>query len=175
MLYEFKAGLNAYLASLGPSAPLRTLADVIEFNRRNAEKELAYFGQETLIAAQAKGPLSDKAYLDALEKCRRLSREEGIDAVMNDQKLDALVAPTAGPAAKTDLIYGDRGVGGSSGPAAVAGYPSVTVPAGEVFGLPMGLSFFGRAYSEPVLLRLAYAFERATAARRTPTFLPSIG
>jgi amidase len=175
MLYEFKAGLNEYLAALGLGAPVKTLAEVIEFNRRNAAKELAYFGQETLIAAEAKGPLTDKPYLDALEKCRRLSRDEGIDAVMNEHKLDALVAPTTGPAGKTDLLYGDRGIGGSSSPAAVSGYPSITVPAGNVLGLPMGLSFFGRAFSEPVLLPLAYAFERATAARRAPTFLPSIG
>jgi amidase len=175
MLYEFKAGVNDYLASLGPGAPVKTLAEVIEFNRRNAAKELAYFGQETLIAAEAKGPLTDKPYLDALEKCRRLSRDEGIDAVMTEHKLDALIAPTTGPAGKTDLLYGDRGIGGSSSPAAVSGYPSITVPAGNVLGLPMGLSFFGRAFSEPVLLRLAYAFERATAARRAPTFLPTIG
>jgi len=175
MLYEFKAGLNEYLASLGLGAPVKTLAEVIEFNRRNGATELAHFGQETLIAAQAKGPLTDKPYLDALEKCRRLSRDEGIDAVMNQHKLDVLIAPTTGPAGKTDLLYGDRGIGGSSSPAAVSGYPSITVPAGNVLGLPMGLSFFGRAFSEPVLLRLAFAFEHAIAARRAPTFLPTIG
>jgi amidase len=175
LLYEFKAGLNAYLASLAASVPYRTLADVIEFNRRNADKELPYFGQETFLAAQAKGPLTDKPYLDALEKCGRLTRDEGIDAVMNEHKLDALVAPTGGPAGKVDLIYGDRGAGGSSSPAAVSGYPNLTVPAGHAYGLPIGLSFFGRAYSEPVLLKLAYAFEQATAARRPPKYLPTVG
>jgi amidase len=175
MLYEFKAGLNAYLATLGEGAPVRTLGEVIEFNRRNAEKELPYFGQETFLAAEAKGPLTDKGYLDAVERCRRLSRAEGIDAVMDEHKLDAFVAPTGGPAGKTDLVYGDRGVGGSSGPAAVSGYPSVRVPAGQVFGLPVGLSFFGRAYSEPVLLKLAFAFEQASGARRAPGFLGTVG
>jgi amidase len=175
LLYEFKAGLNAYLASLGPKAPVRSLKDVIEFNERHRDREMPWFGQETLLRAQEKGPLTDKAYLEALEKCRRLSRAEGIDAVMDRHRLDALVAPTGGPAAKTDFIHGNRSVGGSSSAAAVAGYPSVTVPAGDVFGMPFGLSFFGRAWSEPVLLRLAYAFEQRTRARRAPRFLPSIG
>jgi amidase len=175
LLYEFKADLNAYLASLGPEAPVHTLQEVIDFNLRNKDKELRYFGQETLIRAQEKGPLTEQAYLDALGKARRLSREEGIDAVMNQHKLDALVAPTTGPAAKTDVLYGNRGVGGSSGPAAVAGYPSITLPAGEAFGLPVGISFFGRAWSEPTLLKLAFAFEQATRARRAPAFPPSVG
>ena len=175
MLYEFKAGLNAYLDSLGESAPVRSLADVIEFNKRNAWKELGYFGQEIFLAAQEKGPLTDKAYLDAVEKCRRCSRVEGIDAVMDRHKLDALVAPSGGPAGKTDLVYGDRDVGGSSSPAAVAGYPNITVPAGTVMGLPLGISFFGRPWSEPTLLKLAYAFEQLTKARRAPQFLPTVG
>ena len=175
LLYEFKADLNAYLASLGPSAPVRTLADIIEFNERNKNKELPYFGQETMIKAQEKGPLTEKEYLDALEKCRRLSREEGIDAVMNKHQLDAIVAPSGGPAGKTDLVYGDRGAGGSSSPAAVAGYPNITVPAGEVFGLPIGISFFGRAFSEPTLIKLAFAFEQATKARKAPRFLATVG
>ncbi len=121
MLYEFKAGLNAYLAGLGPRAPVRTLKEIIEFNERNKEKELLYFGQGTFIKAEAKGPLTEKAYIDALEKNRRLSRDEGIDAVMNEHRLDAIVAPTTGPAHKIDLLYGDRDTGGSSTPAAVAG------------------------------------------------------
>ncbi|MBM3837388.1 MAG: amidase [Verrucomicrobia bacterium] len=175
MLYEFKAGLNAYFASLGPKAPVRTLQDVIEFNERNKDKELLHFGQETMIRAQEKGPLTEKAYFDALEQCRRLSRREGIDAVMDKHHLDAIISPSGGPAGKTDHLYGDRGVGGSSGPAAVAGYPNITVPAGQVMGLPVGLSFFGRAYSEPVLLKLAFAFEQATQARRPPKFAPAIG
>jgi amidase len=173
LLYEFKADLNAYLASLGPKAPVRTLQEIITFNERNKTKELPYFGQETFLKAQEKGPLTEKAYLDALEKCRRMSRDEGIDAVMDKHQLDALVAPSGGPAGKTDLVYGDRNAGGSSSPAAVAGYPNITVPAGHVFGLPVGLSFFGRAFSEPTLLKLAYAFEQATKARRLPKFLPT--
>ena len=138
------------------------------------KKELRYFGQEEFLRAQEKGPLTDKAYLDALEKCRRMSRAEGIDAVMDKHQLDAIVAPSGGPAGVTDLVYGDRYVGGSSSPAAVAGYPNITVPAGDVQGLPFGLSFFGRAWSEPTLLRIAFAFEQATKARRAPKFLPTI-
>jgi amidase len=175
MLYEFKAGLNAYLGLLGDKAPVHSLADLIEFNRRNADKEMRYFGQEIFLAAQGKGPLTDKAYLDAVEKCRRCARDEGLDAVMDRHRLDALVAPSGGPAGKTDLVYGDRDVGGSSSPAAVAGYPNITVPAGSVMGLPLGISFFGRAYSEPTLLKLAYAFEQLTKARKAPEFLPTIG
>jgi amidase len=175
LLYEFKADLNAYLAGLGPAAPVRSLADLIAFNEQNKAREMPFFGQELFLRAQEKGPLTDPAYLKALETCRRLSREEGIDAVMNQHQLDALVAPTTGPAAVTDLVFGDRDVGGSSSPAAIAGYPSITVPAGFVSGLPFGISFFGRAYSEPVLLRLAYAFEQATKMRQAPRFLKSIG
>ncbi|MFI5377701.1 MAG: amidase [Tepidisphaerales bacterium] len=175
LLYELKADLNAYLASLGPGAPVHTLAEIIAFNEKNAAREMPYFGQDTFIEAQKKGPLTDKPYLDALEKCRQLSRDEGIDAVMEKHRLDAIVAPSGGPAAKTDLIYGDRDVGGSSTPAAVAGYPNITVPAGEVFGLPVGISFFGRAFSEPVLLRLAYAFEQATRARKPPRYPATVG
>ena len=175
LLYEFKADLNAYLSSLGESAPVRNLQEIIEFNDRHKDKEMPYFGQETLLKAQEKGPLTEKAYLEYLEKCRRLSRTEGIDALMNQHQLDAIVAPSGGPAGKTDLIHGDRGVGGSSGPAAIAGYPNITVPAGDVFGLPVGISFFGRAFSEPTLLKIAYSFEQATRARRSPRFLPTVG
>jgi amidase len=172
--YEFKAGINAYLASLGPNAAMRTLQDLIEFNERNRAKELRYFGQEEFLRAQARGPLTDKAYLDAWEQCRRLSRAEGIDALMDHHQLDAIVAPAGGPAGVTDLIYGDRDVGGSSTPAAVAGYPNITVPAGDILGLPVGISFFGRAYSEPVLLKIAFAYEQATKHRKPPKFLPGI-
>ncbi len=173
LLYELKADLNSFLAALGPGAPVHTLEEIIEFNEHNHEKEMPYFGQETFISAQAKGPLTEKAYLDALEKDHRLARKEGIDAVMEKFQLDALVAPTGGPAFLTDLVDGDHDVGGSSTPAAVAGYPNVTVPAGFIFGLPVGVSFFGRAYSEPNLIKLAYSFEQATRHRRAPQFLPT--
>lgn len=168
--YEFKDGINAYLAALGPGAPAHSLEELIAFNERHRDRELACFGQETFIKSQAAGPLTDKAYLDALAQCRRLSRDEGIDAVMNKHQLDAIIAPAGGPAGVTDHVYGDRNVGGSSGPAAVAGYPNITVPAGQVSGLPVGISFFGRAWSEPTLLKIAFAFEQATQARKPPTF-----
>ena len=171
LLYELKADLNSYLAALGPGAPVHTLQEIIEFNERNRQREMPYFGQDTFIKAQAKGPLTEKEYLDALEKNHRLTRKEGIDAVMEKFQLDALVVPTGGPAWLTDLVNGDHDTGGSSTPAAVAGYPNITVPAGFVFGLPVGISFFGKAYSEPTLLKLAYAFEQATRHRRTPQFL----
>jgi amidase len=174
LLYEFKADLNAYLASLGPNAPARSMKDLIEFNEKNREKEMPYFGQEWFIKAEAKGPLTEKAYLAARRKCVRLSRQLGIDAVMTKHRLDALVAPTAGVPSLIDLVNGDYGSGGSSSPAAVAGYPSVTVPAGYVFGLPVGISFFGRAYSEPTLIKIAYGFEQATKLRKPPRFLPTV-
>lgn len=174
LLYEFKHDLNIYLGSLSPEVRVRSLADVIAFNEANRERVMPFFRQETLLRAQAKGPLTERAYLEALETCRRLTRAEGIDAVMNEHQLDALLAPTAGPAHLTDHVNGDRGLGGSSSPAAVAGYPSITVPAGFVGGLPVGISFFGRAWSEPTLIKLAYAFEQATMHRRTPKFLPSV-
>jgi amidase len=173
LLYELKSDMKAYLDRLRPDAPMHTLKDIIEFNERNAKTEMPYFGQELFIKSEAKGSLASKEYLDALKLCRRLSRKDGIDATMKKFKLDAFVAPTESPAWLTDLIDGDHYIGGSSTMAAVAGYPSITVPAGNVFGLPVGISFFGRAWSESVLLKYAYAFEQATHARRTPRFLPS--
>ena len=174
LLYEFKADLNKYLAGLSSSPGIRTLADVIAFNEKHAEREMPFFGQDIMIEAQKKGPLSTPEYQEALAKCRSLTREKGIDALMDEHKLDAIVAPTHGPPGLIDLVNGDPGSGGSSStPAAVAGYPSVTVPAGYYFGLPVGMSFFGRAWSEPVLIKLAYAYEQAAKIRRPPTFAPS--
>jgi amidase len=174
LLYELKADMNAYLARLGPNAPVHTLKEIIEFNERNAKTEMPYFGQETFLKAEAKGGLTEKEYLDALEANHRLARTEGIDKVMDKFTLDALIAPSDSPAWLTDLVDGDHYIGGSSSLAAVAGYPSITVPAGFVFGLPVGVSFFGRAWSEAKLLSLAYAFEQATKVRKAPRFLPTV-
>jgi amidase len=173
LLYEFKADLNSYLASLGARAPVKSMKEIIDFNEQYRDREMPYFGQDLMIKAQAKGPLTEKAYRDALAKNHRLSRREGIDFVMDKNKLDALIAPTGGPGWTTDWINGDHFTGGYSTASAVAGYPHITVPAGYVFGMPVGISFFGRAWSEPTLIKFAYAFEQATKARRTPQFLPT--
>ncbi len=173
LLYELKADLNSYLAGLGPGAPVHSLKEVIDFNERNKRKEMPYFGQDLFLKAEGKGPLTDKPYRDALERNHRLTRAEGLDTVMDTNQLDALIAPTGGPAWLTDLVNGDDGTGGSSSLAAVAGYPNISVPVGFISGLPVGISFFGRAYSEPTLIKLAYAFERATKFRRPPEFLPT--
>ena len=174
--YEFKADLNAYLATMPAKVKYRTLADLIAFNEANKDREMPYFGQETFIASQARGPLTDQAYLDARAKCVDLTRAKGIDATMDKHKLDAMLGPSGGIASLVDLAGGGGGGGGpgSSQFPAVSGYPHITVPAGFHFELPLGISFYGRAWSEPMLLRLAYAFEQATKSRRVPTFIPTL-
>jgi amidase len=173
LLYEFKADLNAYLASLGPSMPVRSLKELIEFNKAKAGVEMPYFGQDIFEKAEAKGPLTDRKYLQALRKNHLLTRTQGIDFIMKKHRLDAMMAPTGGPPWPTDWINGDHFSGGYSSASAVAGYPHITVPAGYVYGLPVGVSFFGGAYSEPTLIKIAYAFEQATKSRRPPEFLPT--
>ncbi len=172
LLYELKADLDAYLALRGPNAPVKTLKDIIDFNEKNADKEMQFFGQELFIRAEENGPLTDEKYLSALKLIHRLAQEEGIDAVMDKNKLDAILAPTNGPAWLTDHVNGDNFVDGSTptGPA-VAGYPHITVPSGFVNGLPIGISFFGRAWSEPTLIKIAFSYEQATKHRRAPKFL----
>ncbi len=174
LLYEFKADLNAYLAGLGPDAPVRSLKELIEFNNRHADQELRYFGQELFLKAEEKGPLTEQKYIDARDAARRLAGPEGIDAALEKHQVDALVAPTEGPACPIDWINGDHFNGGSSTPPAVAGYPSISLPMGFAFGLPVGISFFGRAFSEGLLIKFAYAFEQATKFRRTPQFKPTL-
>lgn len=174
LLYEFKADLNAYFASRGASSPMKSLKDVIAFNARERDRVMPFFGQELMQQSEAKGPLTEKTYRSALAKCRLLSRTRGIDAIMQRHQLDALVAPTGNPAWPIDLINGDHFTGSVTTPAAVAGYPHITVPAGLDHGLPIGLSFFGRAWSEPKLISLAYGYEQATHHRRPPTYAASV-
>jgi amidase len=173
LLYELKADLAAYLARRGKTA-VKNLKDVIEFNKQNRTLEMPYFEQDLFIKSEQKGGLDSKEYIDALALNQRLSRAEGIDFIMDKFKLDALVAPTGGPAWLTDLINGDHSAGGSSSAAAVAGYPNINVTAGSLWGLPVGISFFGRAWSEPTLLKIAYSFEQMTKARQKPHFLATV-
>ena len=169
LLYEFKDGLNKYFASLGPDAKVKNMEDLIEKTFSDS-LEMQYFDHGTLTAAQAKGDLQSQEYLDALDFIEKHARVEGMDRVLKEYELDAMIAPTGGPAWKTDLINGDNFGSGvfSSSPAAIAGYPSVTVPMGYIGGLPVGISFFGRAWSEPALIQLAYAYEQGTKFRKAP-------
>ena len=174
LLYEFKDDLNKYLATLGPDAPAKTLSDLIAYNKEHASEEMPYFQQEIMLKAEAKGGLDSPEYQEALAKIQRLSRDEGIDKALSEQQLDAVIAPTGGPAWPTDLITGDHFIGGSSSPAAMAGYPNITVPMGSIQGLPVGISFFATAYSEPTLIKLAYAYEQATQHRKVPEFIETL-
>lgn len=174
LLYEFKAHMKAYLATRGANVPVKSLADIIAFNEKNRDRELVWFGQDNMMKAEAKGDLNSPAYKQALAKCQRLTRSQGIDAALTKHKLDALVAPTDGIPWLTDLLNGDHFSGGCSTPAAVSGYPHITVPAGYIHGLPIGVSFFGAAWSEGALIRFAYAYEQATKHRLVPQLVRSI-
>lgn len=174
LLYELKADMAAYLADYGPYAPIKTLADVIAFNEKHRAQEMPFFGQEHFIQAQAKGGLDSQEYLDALANNHRYARAEGLDQVLQQHRLDALVAPTGGPAWLTDLVNGDAAGASFTSPAAVAGYPHITVPCGAVQGLPIGLSFVGGAWSEGPLIAMAYAYEQASLQRRPPTYVQSL-
>jgi amidase len=173
LLFEFKTDINKYLDALPPGGHPRTLKDLIDFNDKHRDREMPFFGQDIFTKAEAKGPLTDPAYLKALRTCKTLSQAQGIDALMTKNNLDAIIAPTGGPAWTTDVLNGDHFTGGSSTPAAVAGYPNIQVPAGYVYGLPIGISFFGRAFTEPKLIRIAYAYEQASKHRKPPRLLPT--
>ncbi len=173
LLYEFKTGIDLYLSSVSPHLPVRSLAELITFNQCNHETTMPFFGQELLIMAQEKGSLSDQSYRQARDACLLLSRKLGIDTTLEKHDLDAILAPSGSPAPLTDLVNGDHYRGGCSSPTAVAGYPHITVPAGFVFSLPVGISFFAGAYQEAKLIKIAYAFEQATHARQRPAFLPT--
>ena len=170
LLYEFKDGLNKYFARLGDKAPVKNLGELIEFNKKDTI-ELKYFDQKILIEAEQKGDLNSKEYVEALNKILKVTRDEGIDKLVKTNNLDALIAPTGSPAWKTDLILGDHYVGGNSSLAAIAGYPAISVPLGFVSGLPVGITFFGKAWSEPVLIEIAYSYEQAAMHRKAPRYL----
>ncbi|MFW9901888.1 MAG: amidase family protein, partial [Candidatus Thorarchaeota archaeon] len=174
LLYDFKHDMNEFLKHNVPDDFPQTLNELIQFNNRYKEKIMPYFGQEIFKMSEEKGPLSDEEYKTALEKCQRLSREEGIDKLINENQLDAIIAPSGGPAWIIDYINGDHSTGGSSSPSAVSGYSNITVPMGYIFGLPVGISFIGGLFQEPVLLKLAYAFEQATKIRKPPKFQKAI-
>ncbi len=173
LLYEFKADLNKYLQE-HPGAPVKSMEEIIEFNKKNADREMPWFGQEIFMQAQAKGDLTTEEYVNALKDSKKYAGKEGIDSVMEEHNLDAVIAQTNGPAWTIDWVNGDHFSGGSSSPAAISGYPNITVPMGYVHGLPVGISFFGLAWSEPKLLKIAYAFEQATKHRKSPGFLKTL-
>jgi amidase len=173
LLYEFKADLNKYLQE-HPNAPVKSMAEIIEFNKNNADTEMPWFDQEIFIEAQGKGDLTTEEYLTALKESKKWAGKEGIDKVMKEHKLDAIIAQTNGPAWSIDWVNGDNFSGGSSSPAAISGYPNITVPMGFVKGLPLGISFFGKAWTEPKLIEIAYAFEQATKHRKAPGFKKSL-
>jgi amidase len=170
LLYEFKDGLNAYLSKTNSEVPVKNLKELIEFNKKDTI-ELRYFDQHLLEFAEQKGDLNSTKYREALATMHKATRENGIDKLMNEHKLDALMAPTGSAAWKTDLINGDHFLGGSSSFAAISGYPNITVPMGFIDALPVGVSFFGKAWSESLLIEIAYAYEQATLHRRPPTFI----
>lgn len=174
LLYEFKDDLNKYLATLEPEMPIHSMEELVAYNLKHKDTVMPHFGQERVEGALEKGPLTDEEYTKALADNHRLSREEGMDAILKEHNLDAIIAPSGGPAWLTDPVNGDNYKGGSSSPCAVSGYPNITVPAGYVSGLPVGISFMGTAYQEPTLLKLAYAFEQATKVRVPPKFLETI-
>ncbi|MFX0004027.1 MAG: amidase, partial [Promethearchaeota archaeon] len=174
LLFDFKHDLNEYLTKFGPINSLKNLDDIIEFNNKNQEKVLPYFGQELFTMANEKGSLNSDEYKEALKQCHLIARDEGIDAILKEHQLDAIIAPSGGAAWLIDYINGDHSTGGSSSAAAVAGYPNITVPAGYVYGLPVGISFFSGAFEEPTLLKIAYSFEQATKIRKSPKFLRNI-
>lgn len=173
LLYEFKADLNKYLQNHS-NAKYKSLAELIEFNANNKEKEMPWFDQEIFEEAEKKGDLNEQEYLDALKESKQLAGKDGIDAALNKHNLDAIFAPTNGPAWTIDWVNGDHFGGGSSSPAAISGYPNITVPAGNIHGLPVGISFFAEAWSEPKLLKIAYAFEQVTKHRKAPGFLKTL-